>query len=360
MAPVSLAIQQPEDLTPARLSEILEAAGVLADGNIVAVHLRKRVSGPFSQQAFYDVTYDDAVSPDVPGQVFLKLPLMDVAPSRDMLRQEVRFYQLQGNDKRLPLVTCYEAFHDTDTDASHLLLRDLSATHGNPPRPLPPSLPQAEAMIDALLRFHVRWWMDPELGIELGERWTARTLENAVRFTEQHYSQFRDEVGDRWSEKRWASYDNVCRAWPRLLERLVDQPHLTLIHGDAHVWNCLLPNDSSKHPAYLVDWCTCRVRPAPNDLAYMMALMWFPDVRERWERPLLARYHRGLLRAGIEGYSWESLLRDYQFAIIVHLFTPVSQAVGGFVSATTWWYSLERIYAAYQDWNCEELLGTYP
>jgi hypothetical protein len=148
----------------------------------------------------------------------------------------------------------------------------------------------------------------------------------------------------------------VLDNWARLLERLVDQPNLTLIHGDAHVWNCLLPNQPGLDPAYLVDLCTCRVRPAANDLAYMMALMWFADVRDRWERPLLERYHDGLLAAGIERYSYDDFLHDYRFAVIVHLFTPVFQAAGGPVGPTTWWYSLERITAAFHDLDCAQLL----
>ena len=357
---MSSVIQRPSDLTPARLSEMLDAAGVLGHCRVVSVDLRKSERGPFSERTFHDVTYDGAPPADAPTRVFLKLSLEDVPSSRDMVRQEVRFYQRHGMDARLPLVTCYDAVHAAERGASHLVLRDLSATHGNPPPPLPPTLPQAEAMIDALLRVHARWWMDAELGSDLAERWTSKSLDDAVRFTEEHYGRFRDLVGDRWSSKRWDIYENVRRAWPRLLERLVDKPNLTLIHGDAHVWNCLLPIDPTRHTAYLVDWSTCRVRPPTNDLAYMMALMWFPDTRARWERLLLARYHRGLVSAGIEGYPWESFLRDYQFAIVVHLFTPVFQAVGGIVGATTWWYSLERILAAYQDWRCEELLGTNP
>jgi hypothetical protein len=357
---VGAVIQRPEELTATRLGGILEAAGVPGYSSIAAVELREAARGPFSEHAFYDVIHGGEPPADAPQQVFLKLSLPDVPASRDMVREEVRFYQAYGKDARLPLVACYDACHEPATGASHLLLRDLSATHGNPPKPLPPTFRRAEAMIDALLRTHVRWWMDPDLGRGVGERWTAKSVDDAVRFTEQHYSRFRNLVGDLWSPKRWAVYEDVRRAWPRLLERLVDQPHLTLIHGDAHVWNCLLPNDPSRHPAYLVDWSTCRVRPPTNDLAYMMALMWFSDVRERWERELLARYHRGLLGAGIDGYTWDAFLRDYRFAIIVHLFTPVLQAVGGIVGPTTWWYSCERICTAYAEWNCEELLGTYP
>jgi hypothetical protein len=351
----STPITDPAGLTPARLNEILARAG-LPDADVDSVHLHSRTRGPFSLRASFDLTYHGHAPLLAPRRLFLKLPIPEVQASREMLREEVRFYRTFGSDAQLPIVHCFDAQHSEENGLSHLLLQDLSDTHSNPPPPLPPTLGQAETMVDALLRFHLRWWDGPELGVQIGERWQAGSIEQAVQFTLNHFARFRDLVGERWSAVRWQLFDVVLYNWPRLLERLVDQPNLTLIHGDAHVWNCLLPNHPAQDPAYLVDLCTCRVRPPTNDLAYMMALMWFPDVRARWERPLLERYHDGLLAAGIEHYSWQDFMHDYRFAVIVHLFTPVFQAAGDGVGPTTWWYSLERILAAFHDLKCEQLL----
>jgi hypothetical protein len=353
---MSCAIIDPAELTPARLDGILGASGLLHGARVAGVALRTQHRGPFSVRAFYDVAYAGKPPAAAPTRLFLKLPLPGVEVSRQMLREEVRFYQAHGDDARLPLVRCFDAVHDGDDGGAHLLLEDLSETHSTPPPPLPPSLPHAQSMIDALLRFHLRWWESPELGVSVGERWSAETARRAVELAEQSYGRFCDLVGDLWSPRRRRVYESVLESWPRLLSRLVDQPNLTLIHGDAHGWNCLLPNDPRRHPAYLVDLGTSRIRPPTNDLAYFMALMWFPDVRERWERPLLERYHRGLLEAGVEGYSRESFQWDYRFAVIVHLFTPVFQACGGIVGPSTWWYSIERITAAFHDLGCAELL----
>lgn len=164
-------------------------------------------------------------------------------------------------------------------------------------------------------------------------------------------------MGERVSPRRHAVYERALQAWPRLAQRLIGPQPLTLIHGDAHHWNCLHPKDPRQHPAYLIDLGTCRLRPAPNDLAYMMGVMWFPDVRDRWERDLLGHYHEALQRFGVRAYSWEMLLADYRFGLMVHLFTPVIQASGGVIPATTWWYSMERIWAAFEDWEGEDMVG---
>ncbi len=346
----------PASLTPARLNGILERHG-LKGASVSGIRQRACVNGLFSIRAFYDVSYAGSVPEEAPKKLFLKLSLPNSAPSQRMIRQEVEFYRSYGNIPALPLVRYFDAFYTEKAGTSHLLLADLSETHSNPPPPLPPARPQAEAMVDALARFHAYWWEHERLGSEVGERWDEATIEKSMRDLAEHVSRFMDVVGDRISDDRKQLYERVLAAWPKIAARLVDAPNLTLIHGDAHAWNCLLPKEPERDVAYLLDLCTCRLRPRPNDLAYMMALMWFPDVRARWEKPLLERYHRGLLSQGVKGYSQDSFMWDYRFGILCHLFTPVFQASSGFVPPTTWWYSLERILAAFSDLDCGQLLG---
>jgi hypothetical protein len=44
-----------------------------------------------------------------------------------------------------------------------------------------------------------------------------------------------------------------------------------------------------------------------TDVAYMMAMHWYPERRVRLEAPLLKRYHAGLRAHGITDYSLERL-----------------------------------------------------
>ncbi len=345
----------PSSLTPALLNEIFERRG-LKGAEVTGVCLRDRVNGLFSVRIFYDLSYAPSVPEAAPGRVFLKLSLPDSEPSQCMIRQEGEFYRSYGDIPALPMVRYFDASYSDATGAAHLLLDDLSLTHMNPPPPLPPVLSQAESMVDALARFHAYWWEHIGLGTEVGEKWEEATIEKSMRYLEENFRKFFDLVGDLLSGERKLLYRRFLAAWPRVARRLVGAPNLTLIHGDAHAWNCLLPKDAARDPAYLIDLATCRIRPGPNDLAYMMALMWFSDARARWEKLLLDRYYQKLLSMGVKNYSGEDFEWDYRFGVLCHLFTPVFQAVGGFVPATTWWYSLERILAAFHDLDCDELL----
>jgi hypothetical protein len=51
---------------------------------------------------------------------------------------------------------------------------------------------------------------------------------------------------------------------------------------------------------------------ATDDLAYMMALHWFPDHRRRFERHLLDHYHTALIAHGVTGYDRRALDDDYR------------------------------------------------
>jgi hypothetical protein len=110
--------------------------------------------------------------------------------------------------------------------------------------------------------------------------------------------------------------------------------------------------------AYLIDLATTnRVRPPTNDLAYMMALQWFPERRAIMEYPLLKHYHEALLSYGVKDYSWEDCLLDYRYSVMSHLFTPLFQWHSQQIPAMVWWNNFERISEAYKELNCDELTG---
>jgi thiamine kinase-like enzyme len=129
-----------------------------------------------------------------------------------------------------------------------------------------------------------------------------------------------------------------------------------LIHGDAHSWNFLFPKDVKNGRAFMIDLATLRVRPPTNDLAYLMALKWKPDSRARLEMDLLRHYHAALLERGVKDYSWEDCLLNYRYSILTHLFTPVGQASGEFLSPDIWQANFRRITAACEDLGCAELI----
>ena len=105
----------------------------------------------------------------------------------------------------------------------------------------------------------------------------------------------------------------------------------------------------------LFDWDSWRIDIATDDLAYMMAMHWYPELRSRFERPLLDRYHETLIAHGVQGYDRRALEDDYRLSALWQIMTPVWQAALD-IPAGIWWNNYERIMLAVDDLGCRELL----
>jgi hypothetical protein len=131
---------------------------------------------------------------------------------------------------------------------------------------------------------------------------------------------------------------------------------MTLVHGDAHAWNCFLANDAAAAQDVWFDWDNWRIDVGAGDLAYFMALQWYPERRQRFEQRLLAVYRDELAAAGVAGYGRADLQADYRLAVLWQVATPVKQYAGG-MPPLAWWSNLERILMAVDDLGCRELLA---
>jgi hypothetical protein len=75
----------------------------------------------------------------------------------------------------------------------------------------------------------------------------------------------------------------------------ISRRDLSIVHGDAHVRNYFRPRDASDD-IRLFDWDAWRIGRAANGLAYMIATHWYPERRQRMERPPSSA--RKLIRTG--------------------------------------------------------------
>lgn len=101
----------------------------------------------------------------------------------------------------------------------------------------------------------------------------------------ERYSRLASTLDDRlWPAAR-AIYARVLDARERLVTPGRLYATYTLGHGDAHVWNLLYPREGvTAAGILLIDWDTWRIGRAAADLAYMMAVHWYPE-RARGLKP---------------------------------------------------------------------------
>ncbi len=338
------------------LTAMLRRAGVLGDGGVAGVVAATPFVKLRSRTFRLHLTYDGP-APDAPASVILKTGHLDPAgrPSYPN-RNEVAFYRDVAPvlpDGVVP--RCFEAREATDVNSWHLLLEDLTQTHAIATEwPLPPSFAQCEAMVATLARFHAAWWDDPRLGVSIGNWPGAEDWDRTRQHLAEQLAQFSDRFGEVMPPERRALHERLLDRAPGL-SRIRARRHLTLVHGDAHTWNIFLPRPGIDDSARLFDWEAWSLDIATDDLAYMMAMLWYPDRRQRMERPLLDHYHVDLVRRGVRGYDRQALEDDYRLSALWLITRPVRQALGN-IAPRVWWNNLERIWLAVDDLGCRALL----
>lgn len=353
-----------DQATPDWLTMILQREGVLDRGQVVAVTQEEVASS--SQVAHLTLMYTPDVSVAAPTHLLLKIAdpnLERMMPQRNV--REVQFYHVVAPlVADLPVVHCYDAaYQRAEVDRFHLLLADPSATTHRSYRysAVPPTRAQSERIIDALAQVHARCWDDRRVRAafdehQAAERHTGLVTEGFVHWIDDTLPRFLDDVGERVSHTRGALYRHIGKHLPsRLLERQAHGQNLTLTQGDVHLGNFLYPCDPTVDHLYIIDWKRAAPAMGASDLAYMMALYWFPAVRAQWEHALLERYHQRLGEYGVTGYGWADVWDDYRLSVLKELCEPIwGWSVGQ--NTLIWWNHLERITHAIEDLRCIDAL----
>jgi hypothetical protein len=334
------------------LSRWLRQSRSLPCGSIADVCVELEIETTVSKLVFLTVTYSPDAPTNLPRHMVVKSPLKATTILDDS-SAEMQFYRrLAPVLGAPPLVRCLAAVEDGD--AGTVVLEDLRATHDHPPWPLPPSRKQCESALDALARVHAQWWEAPTLGHTIGNLHTPETLTSMVHRIAAHLPTFIDTLGDKLTTETRHIYERVFDSSLQPWMRLTDLRALTVAHGDAHPWNFLFPR-SGEGAAFLIDWQLWHLDLGARDLAFFMALHWYPSRRRELEVPLIRYYHEGLVAHGINNYAFDELWLDYRRCVVRNLTIPILFWSRG-MKPEGWWHRLECALAAYRDLTCDELL----
>ncbi len=346
----------PTAATAEQLTAALHRTGVLSDGRVAGVVATNTLRKLRSHTFWLSLSYDGPAA-GAPASIILKTGYLD-GDGRPAYanRNEVMFYR--DIAPALPnrvVPRCFDTSAATDSSPWHLLLEDLTQSHAIATEwPLPPTFDQCELMVAALARFHAAWWNDPRLGDSIGHLPSAEAWNQTRQRLAAQLAVFCDRFGAFMPPERRALYERLLDRAPGLA-RIQARRDLTLVHGDAHTWNVFLPRHGVDDKARLFDWEAWTIDVASDDLAYMMAMQWYPDRRRRMEGPLLDRYHADLLQHGVHGYDRQALSHDYRLSALWLVTRPVGQALGN-IAPRVWWNNLERIWLAVDDLGCRDLL----
>ncbi len=292
-----------------------------------------------------------------PPTLFLKTRNRDKPEVAKFGHHEIAFYRrLAPETPAGILVHCHDAHLDETTGDWLLLLEDLRDTHEAPSQwPLPPRLDSSESVIRTFARFHAAWWDDKRLGVTIGAWGDSADVALGQQRMTSAVAKLADSLGDRFTPDKRAFYERLIERTGPLSARYHSRRNMTIVHGDTHVWNCWLPKPGIAAMPKLFDWDSWRLDYATDDLAYQIALHWYPDLRREREGHLLDIYHDELVKHGVTGYDRPALQDDYRLSVLWMTMKPVWQHEAG-IPALIWWSHLARIHLAVEDLGCRELL----
>jgi thiamine kinase-like enzyme len=340
-----------------RITEALRQNGAITSARVCSVaatsSLKKLRSHTFRLRLEYE-----GAGAGAPNTIVLKIGHIDCAGrSPYSNHKEITFYRKVAPASPAGLAPrCFEAVDATDSTAWHLLLEDLTDSHFIATEwPLPPTLAQCEIFVQALARFHGAWWNNPHLGADVGAWASTEAFDRSLQIFAEKFALFSERFSEVFPPERRTLYERLLDQAPHLLGRYLSHHNLTIIHGDAHSWNFFLPMQDTNETVRLVDWEDWSIASATDDLAYMMAMLWYPDRRRRLEKLLLDGYYAELLAQGVVGYDREMLTDDYRLSALWLIMRPVWQAMNN-IAPRVWRNNLERIMLAVDDLGCRDLL----
>jgi hypothetical protein len=223
---------------------------------------------------------------------------------------------------------CYFADLDSSSGYFALLLEDMRDCRVGDPRQ--GSLEDIELAIDYLASFHARWWDSPRLRefdwmrhpdvvpVEAQAEQMRGDLARSLEAVRQRFpSEFPSVLG-AVVERLLANFDAV-------LERQRDASRYTLVHRDFHPQQLFFPTERGGR-FVVFDWQTATAGRGADDLARIVTMGLTVPQREQHDRRLIERYHAGVVRSGVSGYTLDQCVLDFRAGLTTSLLTNMVAA----------------------------------
>ncbi|EGZ28195.1 hypothetical protein PHYSODRAFT_309106 [Phytophthora sojae] len=194
-------------------------------------------------------------------------------------------------------------------------VKTFTCVDGSPPHHIP-------MLVTKLAQMHARFWSHDcdDLSSPAGIGSQLSGEEKRLQFPGR-WETFLDDVSLELYEK-----DQLTELCQRLSEKpdqlkavhdLVDSGPTTLIHGDFHIANMLLPTDPADDVTWLLDWATCGKGNPLRDLAFFFIVSVQASHRRVQEAQCLEVYHKALTaEEEAVRLSLDKLHRQYKACVL--------------------------------------------
>ena len=325
----------PEGLTPEWLTAVLRENGILpaavAITGVSATQVGDGV-GMMSELSRLTPTYDGPAS-GAPRSFIAKFASQNpinrqIALSFNLYEREVRYFaELDAlTSARCPATYIAEL----DGDSFLILMEDMSDYRvGN--QIVGATLEETEVAIDELGKLHAAFWNNVDGISWIPHVYGSQHARNMQTGTETGWETMVSLFGDYLSPAVLAMRDDLQPSIAPL-QRYMDQPPLTLSHGDFRMANFLFGTRPEHHPMVILDWQGPLLARSMQDFALLLGQSAKVEVRREHETDLLRRYLDGLARHGVADYGFEEAWVHYRHAMLYNW--AYATVVSGTLDAT--------------------------
>ena len=230
--------------------------------------------------------------------------------------------------------------HRSVDDTLIFATEDVSTTHRCPGSPNP-QISESEliSVIETYARLHATFWGKTDQWAQFfqqnacltvsHEATDAKTIASCQRtFLETCLPQKRAAWGDDFLPEWDQQLPAIISRWAELFTlRCENRKTLTLIQGDAHLGNIMIPRDPDHATPLLIDWEGLCIGIGTCDIARLLHHANFDEATlPKFETLALENYHSALLANGVKDYSYEDFIDDYRLSILAYV--PHSLAWG--------------------------------
>jgi hypothetical protein len=309
-----------DDVTAAWLGEVtgreVEAVGIEQIGQGIGV-----------SSALYRCFLDTGAG--IPESVVVKLPALDEAAVftstvLSMYKREVAFFRELAGQAPIRVPACHHC--DVDDESRFVLVMEDLGDHRTVDQIAGMSLPDAEAAVDGLARWHATWWGKGEALAEAG---ITLSLGDPIypAIVPMVFDEGWDKItgaGIEIPASILAVQPGFTAAIPGLLADLA-QPPATVIHGDYRADNLVFGEDGS---VAAFDFQLIGTGSGSYDLAYFVTQSLEDGLASTHERALFDRWTAGLVAGGVPEGDLGRLWEDYRKAALFCLVYPVVASRG--------------------------------
>jgi Phosphotransferase enzyme family len=298
------AVDTPEELTPAWISEALDAT--VNDVSFVPVG-----TGQMSSCFRLQLQYSRGEGPDT---LVAKLPSPDPQVREGgaiTYATEVRFYRDIASTVAVRAPECYCALASDDGKSFVLLLEDMApAEQGDQIAGC--TIEQARDAVLNLAGLHGPRWNDESLHSIAG---LAPFGADAAEGMGMGFGMMVEPFVERFDTPH--NDADVLRAFAPHVARwmLGRRDCFGLVHGDYRLDNLLFATPTGGPPCTAVDWQLVAVGLPARDLGFFLGTGLKGEERALNEHGLVSAYHDALTGYGVDDYSLEQCWDDYRYGL---------------------------------------------